>query len=273
MSNLTPSPGNTSAETPTSPTEPPPRGKAPSAALLSLGNFVFRYRDYLAPLAIVLVVLLTSPRPAWGDARHDVWLDVIGLAVAACGQALRVLVIGLAYIQRGGKNKRIAGDRLVTDGIFAHCRHPMYLGNFLLISGLLIIWNAPWAYVGAGTSIALALFAMASAEEAFLQRKFGAEYAAYTARVNRFLPDLRGIRHTMARFAFDWRRVVRKEYTTTFSWTTTALLLMVLERIDWDGLDAGRAVAVPDFLVWLAIVLSWMLARWLKKSGRLVSPD
>lgn len=276
MSNFAPSvsaPTITCSETPSSPTEPPPHSNAPSAEIVALGNFVFRYRDYLAPLAIVLVVLLTSPHPAWGNARLDVWLDVIGLCVAACGQALRALVIGLAYIQRGGKNKRIAGDRLVTDGVFAHCRHPLYVGNFLLISGLLLIWNTPGAYVGAGGLIALALFAMAYAEEAFLQRKFGTEYAAYAANVNRFVPDLRGIGHTMERFAFDWKRVVRKDYTTAFMWTTTALLLIVLERVAWGGLDAGRAVAVPVLLVWLAIGLCWILARWLKKTGRLISPD
>jgi protein-S-isoprenylcysteine O-methyltransferase Ste14 len=180
MSNLAPSPlaEEPSARTPSG-TGPGPE-REPPAALVALGHFVFRYRDALAPLAIVLVVLLTSPRPGWGNARHDRWLDAIGLGVAACGQALRVLVIGLAYIQRGGKNKRIAGDHLVTDGVFAHCRHPLYVGNFLLITGLLIIWNAPWAYAIAGGLIALALFAMASAEDAYLQRTFGAEQPAMT---------------------------------------------------------------------------------------------
>lgn len=250
----------------------PERG-AIQKALIAFGSFVFRYRDGLAPIILLLVVLLTTPRPGWGDSSDDVWLDTLGFLVAVAGQALRVLVIGLAYIQRGGKNKRVAADQLVTDGVFAHCRHPLYVGNFLLISGLLLIWNSPWAYAVAGGTIVLALFSMASAEEAFLVGKFGAPYVAYTERVNRFVPDLRGIRQTMARFAFDWKRVVRKEYTTTLSWTTTALLLMVQERIEWGGLAAARPIAVPFIAVWIGILACWSTARWLKKSGRLVSAD
>lgn len=259
---------------PPSPSSPDPATKVGREALiLAWGNLVFQYRDYLAPVITVLMVILTRPHRGWGDAQGDVRLDLIGLAIAACGQALRVLVIGLAYIQRGGKNKRIAGDQLVTDGLFAHCRHPLYVGNFLLVTGLLIIWNSPWAYVIAGGSVALSLFSMAYAEETFLLGKFGPEYAAYCQRVNRFVPDLRGLRQTLARFDFDWKRVLRKDYGTALSWTTTALLLMVLEHVWWDGAAGARAIAVPAGLAWLCVVAFWAVARWMKKSGRLISPD
>jgi protein-S-isoprenylcysteine O-methyltransferase Ste14 len=241
--------------------------------LLAWGNLVFRYRDYLAPVVILFVVSLTRPLPAGGDAHRDVFLDVLGFTIAACGQAVRVLVIGLAYIQRGGKNKQIAADHLVVDGLFAHCRHPLYLGNALMISGLLIIWNSPWAYLLAGGVVALSLFSMAYAEEAFLLRQFGAEYAAYCTRVNRFVPDPRGLGQTLGRFEFDWKRVVRKDYTTTLSWTTTALLLIVLEHAAWDGAQGARGIAGPILSIWLCIVALWAVARWMKKSGRLISPD
>ncbi len=242
------------------------------AALLAYGNFVFRYRDYLAPVIVLLIVVLTRPRPWGGDPRRDLVLDAVGLAVALCGQALRVVVIGLAYIQRGGKNKRIAADRLVTDGVFAHCRHPLYVGNFLLFVGLMLIWNSPWAYILGVGGVGFSLFSMAYAEEAFLRRKFGAEYDAYCARVNRFVPDLRGIGQTIARFEFDWKRVVRKDYGTTFTWTTTALLLIVLQHVIWEGVSGALAVAVPAAAVWLCLAVLWSVVRRMKKSKRLVSP-
>src|SRR5262245_1685501 len=153
------------------------------AALRAYGNFVFRYRDYLAPAVVLLVVALTHPRPWRGDARDDALLDAIGVLVSLTGQTLRILVIGLAYIQRGGKNKRIAADALVTDGLFAHCRHPLYVGNFLLLSGLLIVWNSVPAYVVGLVVVGGSLYAMAYAEEAFLSRRFGAQYDAYCRRV------------------------------------------------------------------------------------------
>jgi protein-S-isoprenylcysteine O-methyltransferase Ste14 len=253
--------------------ERPADAPALERALLAYGNFVFRHRNNLVPAAIALIVLLTRPRPWLGDERFDAVLDTIGILVSLTGQALRVLVIGLAYIQRGGKNKRIAADHLVTDGVFAHCRHPLYVGNFLLLLGLMMIWNSPGAYVIGMGGVGLSLFAMASAEEAFLRRKFGAAYEAYCARVNRFVPNFRGLRQTLADFHFDWKRVLRKEYGTTFSWTTTAVVLIILEHLEWDRWADARGVVIRAALAWLCLAALWGVARWMKKTRRLVSPD
>jgi protein-S-isoprenylcysteine O-methyltransferase Ste14 len=242
------------------------------ALVVAIGNFAFGYRDYIAPISIVMVVLLSTPRPFLGSRGLDVAWDLAGVLVSLTGQALRVLVIGLAYIQRGGKNKQIAADKLVVEGIFAHARHPLYVGNFLLLVGLMMIWNSPWGYLLAAT-LATGLFCMARAEEVFLRRKFGAAFDDYCARVPRFVPNLRGIRQTLAGFSFDWKRVVRKEYGTTFSWTTTAVLLLMLERVTWDGLSGAAPALARLAGVWLLLAALWGTARWMKKTRRLVSPD
>ena len=101
-----------------------------------------------------------------------------------------------------------------------------------------MIWNAPAAYLFGLGGVGLSLYAMARAEEDFLQRKFGADYVAYCQRVNRFLPRLRGLRQTIARFDFDWKRVVRKEYGPTFSCGTIAIVLIVMEHVEWKGSGA-----------------------------------
>jgi protein-S-isoprenylcysteine O-methyltransferase Ste14 len=246
-----------------------PRGLA--AFLIAVGNLCFGYRDYLAPLAIALVVLASVPHPFLGQRALDRWGDGVGIALALAGQVLRVLVIGLAYIKRGGRNKRIAAERLVVDGIFAHARHPLYVGNFLLLLGLMTIWSSPLGYAMVAV-LGIGLFSMATAEEAFLRGKFGAAYEAYCARVPRFVPRLAGLGDTLAEFQFDWKRVVRKEYGTTFSWTTTAIAFLALERIHWDGLQGATPALVPLGASWLALALLWMTARRLKRSHRLDSP-
>lgn len=242
------------------------------AALIAFGNLVFRYRNGLAPVLLAVVLLLTRPRPFGGSAGTDLLWDLAGVLVALAGQALRVLVIGLAYIQRGGKNRTIAADKLVVDGVFAHARHPLYVGNFLLLTGLMMIWNAPGGYMMLAV-VGLALFSMARAEEQFLSRKFGPEFDAYCARVPRFVPNLRGIGATIARFSFDWKRVVRKEYGTTFAFASCALALMALQWIEWDGaagLLRGLKILLP---LWVLVALCWATARWMKKTRRLTSPD
>jgi protein-S-isoprenylcysteine O-methyltransferase Ste14 len=240
-------------------------------ALLAYGHFIFRYRNAVVPIVIVLIGLLTRPHELGGDREYDLALDVLGVMVALCGQALRVLVIGLAYIRRGGVNKTIGADTLVTGGVFAHCRHPLYVGNFLIFAGLMLIWNAPAAYLFGLGGVGLSLYAMARAEEAFLLQKFGAAYAAYCQRVNRFLPDLRGLTETIGRFRFDWKRALRKDYGTAFAWMTTAIGFLVVKRIAFHRGAGAAMVLRRGALAWLCVAGLWGVARWLKKTRRLQS--
>lgn len=233
-----------------------------------LGRFAFRYRDYLAPLGLVLILACTRPQPFFHSERLDIALDIVGLGVATCGQIIRILVIGYAYIQRGGINKQLAASRLVCEGIYGHSRNPMYVGNFLLLAGLAIIYHSVVVYLVALPVYVLAILAIIKSEEDFLQEKFGSEYEDYCRRVNRFLPRLHNLRTTLAGMHFDWRRVVRKEYGTTFAWISVALLLIAWEHFSWYGAGAGATLRRLG-LVWLVIASLYGVARWLKKTRQL----
>jgi protein-S-isoprenylcysteine O-methyltransferase Ste14 len=243
------------------------------AGTLAFGRFIFGYRDYLAPLVFVVVVA-TMPPVLFAD--FEVWdlgFDLVGVAISFTGQGLRVIVIGLAYIKRGGRQKAIAADRLVCEGVFAHSRNPLYLGNFLMVSGLILIWNAPLAYLIILPSFGIALLSIVRAEERFLSRRFGEEYTEYCARVPRFLPRFRGFGETLAQFDFDWRRVIRKEYGTTFALVSMTLALVVLEKIHWHGLEAGLVRIRVAAALWLLAAGLWASARWAKKAGWIASPE
>jgi protein-S-isoprenylcysteine O-methyltransferase Ste14 len=243
------------------------------AVPLAFGRFIFRYRDYLAPLAFVVAVAAMPPVLFADFEVWDLGLDLVGVVVSLAGQALRVIVIGLAYIKRGGRQKTVAADRLVCQGVFAHSRNPLYLGNFLMVSGLLLIWNSPVAYLIILPSFGLALLSIVRAEELFLSRRFGTQYAEYCARVPRFLPRFSGFRQTFAQFDFDWRRVIRKEYGTAFALVSMTLALVVLEKIHWHGLEAALARIRVAAALWLLAAGLWASARWMKKAGWIDSPE
>jgi protein-S-isoprenylcysteine O-methyltransferase Ste14 len=251
------------------PATAPSRQLHPVALVSRLGHFVFRYRDYLAPSVLLAVLLLTRPRPLLGSERLDVWMDVLGIALALVGQTIRVLVIGYAYIVRGGIKKKVAAPRLVCEGFYAHSRNPMYLGNFFLILGLAVIYNSVWVYALVLPVLYFGLLSIVRAEEAFLGDKFGEQYADYCRAVNRFLPDVRGLRARLRGMRFDWKRVLRKEYGTTFTWTSAAVVLLSDEAISWHGFDGARATLKEAAAAWLAIALLYAVVRWLKKTRRL----
>jgi protein-S-isoprenylcysteine O-methyltransferase Ste14 len=245
---------------------------APRAKVVQwLGRFVFRFRDYLAPAGLLLILALAWPEHLFGSEAVNRWVDLLGLLVAAAGQTLRVLVIGYAYIVRGGSNKQLAAPKLVCEGFYAHSRNPMYVGNILLLTGLAIIYNSRWVYI-VGLPVFLGgLLAIVRAEEHFLAAKFGGEYENYCQRVNRFLPNPRGLRATMRAMRFDWRRVLRKEYGTTFAWLSVALFLLIWERLVHFGYAARHTEIDRLLLCYVPLTIAYATVRWLKKHRRLDS--
>ncbi|HYV18846.1 MAG TPA: isoprenylcysteine carboxylmethyltransferase family protein [Verrucomicrobiae bacterium] len=236
--------------------------------LVPAGNFFFRWREILFPAVQVLLVFGFAPRP-WPRAGGPDDGDALGLLLLVLGQGLRVAVIGFAYIKRGGQNRRIHADDLVTDGLFAHCRNPLYVGNVLILAGLFLVHGSPWV-VGLGIGFfVFAYLAITLAEEAFLAGRFGAAYEDYLRRVPRFLPDLRGLGRTFEGLSFDWAKVVRKEYGSTFAWVTMLVLIVTLEsRLQLEP-EAFKARVVLLAGVWGLALLGYATARALKKRGAL----
>lgn len=126
--------------------------------------------------------------------------------VADRGQGIIPLILGLlsgiAFLwlfRRShkdlGKNWSVTlevreGHQLVTQGVYAHVRHPMY-ASFLLwgVTQALLIPN--WIAGFAGLAAVLALYAVRqSREEAMMRDTFGAEYDAYSARTKRLIPGI-----------------------------------------------------------------------------------
>jgi len=243
--------------------------EAGESLLVACGNFFFRYRDAIFP--VVLLALAASFPPVYprGSARLDRWMDLLGFAVALAGQTLRAGVIGYAYVSRGGRHGRVYAKRLVTEGFFRHSRNPLYVGNLLILLGLFIIHNNPWVYLLGGAFFLFAYRAIVAAEEAYLRGKFGTQYDAYCRDVGRWLPDFRGLRHSLEGFRFDWRRLVIKEYGSTYAWIATVLALLAYESLvnaDWT----------PRYFGVLSVLLAgasagWAAARYLKKGTLLAA--
>jgi len=234
--------------------------------MVPLGNVLFRTRNFVFPFAY-----LTAFLPGPLIAESDLVAALLGLVVTLAGQLVRAGTIGLAYIVRGGKNRQVYAQDLVTEGVFAHCRNPMYVGNLLILAGIAITSNS-WTSVLVMVPAALFTYrAIVAAEENYLRGRFGAAFDEYCARVPRFIPKLSGIRETFAAMDFRWRRLLVKEYGTTFAWVMgwCAIVAYSLWR---HGDLAAHPVAVAALqAVAAAAIVGWAIARYLKKSRRLVA--
>jgi len=235
--------------------------------MIRIGNFLFHYRNGLFPLAYGL---LFAPTPALFDSD---WLAaLLGLGVALMGQMLRALTIGLAYIIRGGMNRQVYAEKLVTGGIFAHCRNPLYVGNMLTILGLGLASNSVLFLALGAPLFVFCYMAIILAEENFLRNKFGSDFEDYCRRVNRVLPRVSGLRATIGSMEFRWHRLLIKEYGSTFAWTA-GMTLVVAKNLWWHrGFEAARQPIWALGGVLLLLILAYTAARVVKKSQLFKAP-
>jgi len=237
--------------------------------MIRLGHFFFRFRNIVSPVILITLGAITLPKLLCGDEFLDHLMDAGGIALVLAGQTLRAAVIGFAYIKRGGKNKKIYADTLVQEGIFAHCRHPLYVGNILILMGLLVIHNSPWFYLVGVPFFLLLYLSLVLAEEDFLRRKFGRLYEDYCRRTPRFIPAFRGLGTTLKGMQFNWKKLIRKEYGTAFAWTSIVLVLIIWEDLVNLGFKEEVLEVTILACLWILVAAASVAARILKKRGAL----
>src|SRR5262245_37956561 len=161
------------------------------ALAVRIGDFFFRYRNAAFPVFVVaLYALFAPPTELFGSEWLEHAKDVLAVGIVFLGLTLRATVIGFAYIRRGGKNKRVYAEHLVTAGMFALSRNPLYLGNLLICLGIFLMHGNLFVLLIGFLFYAAVYQCIVLAEEAYLLRKFGVAYQAYCADVPRWIPDL-----------------------------------------------------------------------------------
>lgn len=231
------------------------------------GRWLFKHRNKVFTAFLLVLLLGLPPVTVAHDITLDRWADALGIAIAAAGQALRAAVIGLEYIKRGGVNKQPHADKLVTGGMFAHCRNPLYVGNLLILAGLFVMHNNPLVYLLGGAFYLSAYIAIVAAEEDYLRLKFGPEFDAYCLAVPRWSVRWTGLATTLSAMQMNWKRMVQKDYGTAYFWMAGAALLLAEERLRSAATGyVGDSVAVP--LAWLAALTALFFVVWRLKRAR-----
>jgi protein-S-isoprenylcysteine O-methyltransferase Ste14 len=209
--------------------------------------------------------------PSWEVFTDPVTAMLIGFSVTILGQLIRIITIGLVYIIRGGKDRRVYAEDLVTTGIFNHCRNPLYVGNILILVGLGIASNS-LLFMAVFTPLFLFFWqAIVLAEENYLRNKFGEQYNEYCKRVNRWLINFNGIGKTLRSMQFKWKRVIIREYNATYIWMTGAVLI-VMKHFYFHKDQFDLRQDLPIFIsILILLLLLYLFARYLKKSKKIVS--
>lgn len=184
-----------------------------------VGAVLFRYRGFL-PVPFLLVPLFV---PARQTAAGWAW----GALFIVAGELLRLAGVAAAGTVTRRRSRVV--QRLVTYGVFAWMRNPLYVGNLLIWIGFLIgsrvLWFLP---------VALILFAIEYSlivryEEGVLESTFGTEYVEYKLNTPRWIPR-RPARPVTGEH--DWSEAVRSEFSTFLQYVALAAAFYIKARLN-----------------------------------------
>jgi len=148
-------------------------------------------KDFLIPpfaffyFYIVFAAAFGFPSPARGELFCSDSVSWIGVLLCLAG--LIVFVLSLASF---GKSFRVGidqdhPDKLVTTGIFAFSRNPIYVAfGFVWLGEFLVFSN--WILLIYMVGAVCLIHRQVLREEEFLRKHYGQEYFEYSARVRRY---------------------------------------------------------------------------------------
>lgn len=178
-----------------------------------------RIRLSVAICIVAVVIGLAGGRVPHIASVFENPLNVVGFVLMLCGLGLRSWAAG---VLRKGK-------ALTTTGPYSLCRHPLYLGTLLLLTGLLLIY--PGLAIGVPTlGLVLAIsWVTLRREERRMAGKYGTAWQRYAARTGRLLPRRLACDSSGEWSLAQWVR--SREYNAVIA---AAVALALLEL--WQGL-------------------------------------
>jgi len=153
--------------------------------------------DFLLIPIVLSIVYTILPKafslPMWPPLVRQFWSGTVSgwCGLALCGLAITGFALALASF---GDSFRVGidaqkPDTLVTTGVFAISRNPIYVCFLLFSLGQFLI-HRNIVLSAAALLFALTIHRQVLREEKFLREHYGAEYEAYCRKVRRYLRDL-----------------------------------------------------------------------------------
>lgn len=142
---------------------------------------------YLAGIGLQLVAPASLPR---GFLAPFVTAAGVGLSVAG----ITFIVLARQELARHGQptDPGLPTRELVTTGVFAISRNPLYLGGVCLLAGIALVFSLLWSFVLLLPAVVACHYLLIAPEERYLAAEFGSAYAQYTASVRRWFGRVRG---------------------------------------------------------------------------------
>ncbi len=230
---------------------------------VSFGRWLFRWRG-LTPVPVIAAVAFLALRTLRASPPRGAHLAALaGLGACLLGQALRAWVRGVVTTDSSNQGRSLSAGTLNIAGAYRFTRNPLYLGNLLLVAGLLVQVPDPLAWLlGLGFFFGQYYFII-RAEEDYLLSRFGDPYRRLLAEVPRFFPRFTPAPAGPAG-AFDGKRALFTEHNTAAAWLSGLFFLSLL-RAEAQRPAPSLATALPALAGFAAVGATWLAIKGAKR--------
>lgn len=112
--------------------------------------------------------------------------DMAGAAVVMAAAAMLIAASLQFRRHRTTIMPREVPQAMITDGLYAYSRNPIYVADALILTGVALIWDAA-ALILVPVFVAVITARFIRGEEAGMKAQFGAAFDHYAARVRRWI--------------------------------------------------------------------------------------
>ena len=138
-------------------------------------------------LAALVIAWVQKTHYGYGLSFGPVWADLLGGILVGGGLILAALAVFEMRRMRTTIMPHQTAARLVTSGIFKRTRNPIYLGDALILTGMILYWDAVLALPLIPIFVWIIEKRFIEPEEARLRRKFVAEFTRYAQQTRRWV--------------------------------------------------------------------------------------
>lgn len=233
------------------------------------GNTLFRHRGQIPVLlflAAVPVVYFTNISEL--SQQSKILVTVFSVFLSVLGFVIRAIAIATTPKGTSGRNTKEGqvAESLNTTGIYSVVRHPLYLGNYLMWTGIVLYTYNFWFVMIVSLLFWLYYERIMFAEERFLERKFGEDYLEWASTIPAFIPAFGKYKNNQV--PFSGKSILRREYSgvlatvTGFTFIDDLRTFFVSGHIEW---------VTAWHITLLVTILLALILRTLKHYTRLLN--
>lgn len=242
--------------------------------MLQHGHTFFRWRGIL-PLLFIGPAILAFRESVHieniiGDTPEDLFV-LFSFIVSLSGLAIRAITVGYIPGSTSGRNTtEQRADHLNTSGMYSIVRNPLYLGNFVIILGVMLSMKVWWLCLIFTLFFFIYMERIILVEEAYLHEKFGKRYDDWRKKTPAILPNFK--LWNAPDMEFSWKTVLKREYPGFLAIGTVFLATEMITDLIFEGESFKEWIA--EDMIWpitYGIMLTIALTlRYLKKKTNIL---